>query len=132
MIKFRALTIIATAAILGTGCGLSHGNAGGTYISPEDAASTVVLHVVNRSSESLELRTVENGQSLFIGSVGAADSTALLLDPSLFPTATLYVLGVPASGRGRASVGPISATKGQQINLTVEPSLGLSHATVVP
>ena len=132
MMKFRALTIATAAALFGSACGLSHNSAGGTYIDPADAASTVVLHVVNHSSESMELRTVENGQSLFIGSVGAQDSTKLLLDPSLFPTATLYVLGVPPGGYGRAAVGPLSASKGQQINMTIEPSLGLSHATVVP
>jgi hypothetical protein len=132
MTKFHAFTVAAAAAVLASGCGLSHNTAGGTYIDPADAAQTVVLHVVNHANESLELRTVQNGQSLFIGSVGAQDSTSLLLDSSLFPTATLYVLGIPAGGRGRAAVGPLSASKGQQINMTVEPSLGLSHATVVP
>jgi hypothetical protein len=132
MIKFRALTIAAAAAVLGSGCALSHNSAAGTYIDPADAAATVVLHVVNHSSESMELRTVQHGQSLFIGSVGAEDSTSLLLDPSMFPTATLYVLGIPAGGRGRAAVGPLSANKGQRIDMTIEPTLGLSHARVVP
>ncbi len=133
MMKFRALAVaaIATAAALGTGCALSHGSAGGTYIDPADAAATVVLHVTNVSTMPMELRTVQNGRSDFIGSVGGADTTSILLDPTLFPTASLYVVGIPANSQGRATAGPLAASKGSRILFTIEPDYSHSHAIVV-
>ena len=65
-----------------------------------------------------------------IGSVGSNDSTSVLLDPVMFPTATLYLVGIPAGGRGRAVVGPLAASKGDQINFTIESAFDLSRAIV--
>jgi hypothetical protein len=134
MMKIRAfavVAVVAAAAMLGSSCLLPHGAAGGTYIDPADAATSVVLHVENLSSSSIELRAIQNGQSLFVGSVAAADSTSILLDPSLFPTATLYVAGIPAGGSGRAMAGPLAASKGSTINFTIESRLRDSHAIVL-
>jgi hypothetical protein len=131
MMKLRLLAVMAAATVLGSGCGLSHGSAGGTYISPADAANTVVLHVSNVSTMPMELRTVQNGRSDFIGSVGASDTTSILLDPTLFPTGSLYVVGIPANSQGRASVGPLAASKGARIMLTIESDYTHSHAIVV-
>ena len=127
----RAGLTIAVAAALGAGCaGYNEQSSSGT-ISPADAANTAVLRVRNLSNESLELRAVMLGQSRFIGSVGANDSTVILLDPSYFPTANLYIVGIPPDGRGRAVSGAIAAGKGDQIKFTIEPELGLSHAIVI-
>ncbi|MEO6878560.1 MAG: hypothetical protein ABI205_08785 [Gemmatimonadaceae bacterium] len=136
MRKLRALAVpivatLATVAMLGTGCALSHGSAGGTYIDAADAAATVVLHVSNVSTMPMELRTVQNGRSDFIGSVGAADTTSILLDPMLFPTASLYVVGIPANSQGQASAGPLAASKGARILFTIEPNYAHSYAIVV-
>jgi hypothetical protein len=106
------------------------GAAGGDVIDPAEAAKTVVLHVDNRYPSSMELRLVTNGRSEFVGSVGGNDSTSVLLDPTYFPSATLFVLGVPADGRGRAVVGPLTATKGDRIKFRIEPALDMSTASV--
>lgn len=128
----RAGLAIAAAFTLAAGCArYNEGSAAGTVISPADAASTALLQVRNLSNESLELRAVALGQSRFIGSVGANDTTAILLDPSLFPTANLYIVGIPADGMGRAVAGPLAASKGDQIKFTIEPALDMSHAIVV-
>lgn len=132
MLKTRAFMILAAAATMGAACnGYTQSSAGGT-IDPADAKNTVVLHVVNQSTSPMELRTILNGRSQFAGSVGGNDSTSLLLDPQLFPTGLLYVVAIPAGGRGRAVAGPLSATKGNRIDFTIEPALDQSHAIVVP
>src|SRR5579884_1036262 len=113
MLKLRALLAIATATILGagvvTGCNGNQSAAAGEVIDPAEAAKTVVLHVNNLNDVSMELRVIQNGHSDFVGSVGGSDSTSILLDPSLFPTGTLYVAPTPADGRGRVVLGPLMA-----------------------
>jgi len=48
----------------------------------------------------------------------------------IFPTATLYLVGIPAGGRGRAVVGPLAASKGDMITFTIESAFDLSRAIV--
>lgn len=118
-------------AALGVGCASHQGSAAGELVSRLDPASTVVLHVANASTRSMELRAIVDGHSRFIGSVGARDSTDIVLDPTMFPTRLLYLAALPADDHGRAVVGPITATKGDRIDFTVEPSLDMSRAVVV-
>ena len=126
----RVLVILAAAATLGSGCARYSDSAAGEVIDPAEAAKTVVLHVTNQSMSSMELRAINDGRSNFIGSVGPNDSTDVLLDPVMFPTATLYLVGIPADGRGRAVVGPLAASKGDQINFNIQSAYDLSRATV--
>jgi hypothetical protein len=131
MSRIRALFILATAAALGTGCAhFGGGTAAGSVIDPEDASKTVVLHVQNLNPSPMELRVLMNGRSQFVGSVGGNDTTSVLLDPSWFPTASLYVVALPSDGRGRAVGGPLAAGKGDRIIFTLQPSLDLSNAIV--
>lgn len=131
MPRSRNLLALATAALLAAGCARTmEGAAAGDVIDPAAAAKTVVLRVDNRNTSSMELRTVVNGHSQFVGSVGGNQTTTLLLDPTFLPTASMFVLGVPADGRGRAVVGPLAATKGDIIRLRIEPALDMSTATV--
>jgi len=105
--------------------------AGGDVIDPVAAKQTVVLDVKNLSTQPMELRTILNGESRFVGSVSGNDSTSILLDASMFPTGTLYVTAIPGDGAGRALAGPLSAAKGDRIRFTIQPALGLSNAIVV-
>ena len=129
----RSFLIAAAAAALGgaaSSCtGLTQGSASG-QIEPADAAKTVVLHVENRNIAPMELRTILNGRSEFVGSVAGNDSTDILLDPVNFPTGFLYIAAIPSGGGGRALVGPLGASKGETIMLTIEPALDQSHARV--
>jgi hypothetical protein len=123
---------LAAAAIIVVGC--AHGlesSASGEVIDSADASKTVVLHVDNRNSQPMELRTVLDGRSTFIGSVQGMDSTDILLDPTMFPAGFLYVVAVPADGRGRAIAGPLAASNGDKIKFTVSEALNLSNAVVV-
>lgn len=130
--RFRKLYLVAAAAVIGAGCArYNQESAAGDVITPEAAASTVVLHVNNMSNQPIELRTLLHGTQQFVGSVAANDSTSLLLDPSLFPTGFLYVIGVPADLHGRAVVGPLSATKGDKVIFTIQPALEMSNAVVI-
>jgi hypothetical protein len=125
-----ASVALVTAAMAG-GCAQgTQAAAAGDVIDPADASRTVVLQVNNINQQSMELRTILNGQSNFIGSVGGADSTSILLDPTMFPAGMLYIEAVPASGMGRAVVGPLSANRGQRIKFTIQPALGMSSAIV--
>lgn len=130
LFRTRRLAILAAASALGMGCSRYTDSAGGEVIAPAEAAKTVVLHVDNQSSSSMELHAVNDGRSMFVGSVGPNDSTNVLLDPILFPTATLYLIGIPADGHGRAVVGPLAASKGDQINFNIQSVYDLSRATV--
>jgi len=130
MFTARAILVVATVASLGTACaGATQGSASG-QIAAEDAAQTVVLHVDNKNTAPMELRTILNGRSTFVGSVAGNDSTSILLDPMNFPTGFLYIAAIPTGG-GRALVGPLGASKGETINFTIEPVLDQSHARVV-
>ena len=131
MLKLRGIITLISTVALATACvnGMQ-GAAGGDYIDPAEAAKTVVLHVNNVNPLPMELRVVQDGQSRFVGSVSGGDSTDILLDPQLFPTASLFVTAIPSDGRGRAVVGPLAAGKGDQINLTVQVTLSMSRATV--
>jgi hypothetical protein len=127
--QFRKLYILAAAATISAGCShYAQPSAGGDVV---DAASTVVLHVDNLSTEPMELRTVLNGRSSLVGSVSAHDTTNILLDPSMFPTGFLYVVAIPSDLRGRAIAGPLTATKGNRIKFTVQPALDMSNAIVI-
>ena len=126
------LAIALVAASMTWGCArYSEGTSAGTTIDPAEAARTAVLNVRNENSRGMELRSVVNGQSTFIGSVGPSDSTSILLDADLLPTSLLYIVAIPDDSRGRALVGPLTATKGDRINFTIRPTLSLSSATVI-
>jgi hypothetical protein len=132
MFRSRTLLILTAAAITGAGCNRYYGStAGGEVVDRTEASKTVVLHVENLHQSPMELRTIQNGRSLFVGSVSGQDSTNILLDPSLFPTGSLFILARAADGHGTARVGPLSASKGDEIRMTVQPALDLSRATVV-
>lgn len=132
MLNARTLFVVAIAAIVGASCArYNAASASGDVFTPADAAKTVVLHVDNLNSSPMELRTIANGRSLFVGSVGGQDSTNLLLDPTIFPTGSLYLAAIPSDGRGVARVGPLAASKGDIIKFTVQPALELSRAIVV-
>jgi hypothetical protein len=131
MLKTRALLVLAAATTIGAACNrYSQNSSAGGVIDAADAKNTVVLHVKNQNTSPMELRTILNGQSQFVGSVGGSDSTSLLLDPQMFPTGFLYVVAIPTGGRGRAIAGPLSAGKGDKIEFTIEPALDQSHAIV--
>ena len=124
--------MLAAATAVGGACGrYTQGASAGDVISPADAKQTVVLHVDNQNPQSMELRTVVNGRSEFIGSVQGNDSTTLMLDASLFPTADLFILALPADGHGRAVSERLAAGKGDRINFLLMPALDQSHAVVV-
>jgi len=125
------LAIALVAASMTWGCArYSEGTSAGTTIDPAEAAQTAVLSVKNENGRAMELRSILNGQSTFIGSIGPSDNTSILLDANLLPTSGLYIVAIPDDGRGRALVGPLTATKGDKINFTIRPTLSLSSATV--
>jgi hypothetical protein len=127
----QKLAIALIAGSMAWGCArYSEGSAAGMTIDPAEAARTAVLNVKNENGRSMELRAIQNGQSTFIGSVGPSDATSILLDSSILPTSILYIVAIPDDGRGRALVGPLTATKGDKIMFTIRPTLSMSDATV--
>jgi hypothetical protein len=131
MFHARALSILVAATIAGAGCNRYYGStAGGEVVATADAAKTVVLHVQNLNPSPMELRAIVNGRSQFVGSVGGNDTTSVLLDPSWFPTGSLYVAALPANGRGRAISGPLAAGRGDRIIFTLQSALDMSNAIV--
>jgi len=131
MLKARGLMGLTIAATISVACASLGGGTGSTVISRADAAKSVVLHVDNLSPSPMELRTISNGRSAFIGSVGGQDTTNILLDATLFPTGSLYIAALPSDRRGQARVGPLSAGRGDIIKFTIQPALDLSRAVVV-
>ena len=127
-----AVALIAGSMMWGAGaCArYSEGSAAGMTIDPAEAARTAVLNVKNENGRGMELRSIQNGQSTFIGSVGPNDNTSILLDANMLPTSTLYIVALPDDGRGRALVGPLTATKGDKITFTIRPTLSMSDARV--
>lgn len=126
-----AVALVAASLTSGAACArYSEGSAAGTTIDPAEAAQTAVLNVKNENGRGMELRSVLNGQSTFIGSVGPNEATSILLDSQLLPTSLLYIVAIPDDARGRALVGPLTATKGDKITFTIRPTLSMSSATV--
>ena len=126
-----AIALVAASMTWAGACArYSEGTSAGIAIDPAEAARTVVLNVRNENNRAMELRSIVNGQSTFIGSVGPSDSTSILLDANIFPTSLLYLTAIPDDGRGRALVGPLTASKGDKINFTIRPTLSLSNAVI--
>jgi len=131
MFKQKLAVALRAGSMMWGGCArYNEGSAAGMTIDPAEAARTAVLNVKNENGRAMELRSIENGQSTFIGSVGANDNTSILLDASMLPTSTLYIVALPDDGRGRAIVGPLTATKGDKITFTIRPTLSMSDARV--
>ena len=92
MRRMRSTFSLLIAALLGATCARNReATAGGEVISPSDANATVVLHVQNLGLNMVELRSIEDGRSRFIGAVSGQDTASVLLDPLLFPTASLFI-----------------------------------------
>jgi hypothetical protein len=127
----RGAAATLVAALIGGACASYHeSSAGGEVISARDAAETVVLHVQNLGLNTVELRAIQDGQSRFIASVSARDTSSILLDPLLFPTANLFIAAYAEAGAQRVVVGPLAAGKGDKIDLTVQEGLIGSQANV--
>lgn len=134
MPKLYSLLLIGAVVALtlpSSGCARYAESSAAGEVAAADESATVVLRVTNENSGSMELRTISNGQSKFIGSVGGNDTTSVFLDPMLFPTGSLYLSAIPVSGIGRAIVGPLTAVKGDKIKFSIQPALEMSHAIVV-
>lgn len=134
MPKSYSLLIIGAAialALPSTGCARYAESSAAGEVATIDESATVVLRVTNENPGPMELRTIANGRSKFIGSVGGNDTTSIFLDPMLFPTGSLFLSAIPASGIGRAIVGPLAAVKGDKIKFSIQPALEMSHAIVV-
>src|SRR4051812_13912731 len=132
MLKVKTFMILAASAVMASACARGmQGSEAGVYIDPAEAAKTVTLEVQNDNPNPMELRIVVNDQSYFVGSVGGAEKTSMLLDPRWFPTGFMYVVGIPADARGRALAGPLAAGKGDRIKFSISPTLSMSRATVV-
>jgi hypothetical protein len=122
---------LLVAALLGGACARYHGSsAAGEVISAQDAAETVVLRVQNLGMAPVELRTIQDGRSRFVASVAAHDTSSILMDPSLFPTASLFIAAYAQAGGQRVVVGPLAAGRGESIELTVQEGLFGSQARV--
>ncbi len=129
--RMQRAAAMLVAALIGGACARYHeSSAGGEVISAQDAAATVVLHVQNLGLNTVELRAIEDGRSRFIASVSAHDSSSILLDPLLFPTASLFIAAYAQAGGQRVVVGPLAAGKGDEIDLTVQEGLVGSQANV--
>lgn len=131
MLNFKKFIILAASAMMASACSRGMQGASGTYVDPAEARETVVLETRNDSPTPMELRVIVNQQSYFVGSVSGNETGALLLDPRWFPAGFLYVVGIPADGRGRAVAGPLSASKGDKIRFNISPALDLSRANVI-
>ncbi|MGH7618295.1 MAG: hypothetical protein ACREPM_13810, partial [Gemmatimonadaceae bacterium] len=76
----RILVGTMAAALLTVACAHGmEGAASGEVTDSADAAKTVVLQVDNQSERAMELRTVLDGRSTFVGSVEPNDATSILL-----------------------------------------------------
>ncbi len=130
-IRIQRAAATLVAALLGGACARYHeSSAGGEVISAGEAAETVVLHVRNLGLNTVELRAIEDGRSRFIASVSAHDTSSILLDRLLFPTASLFIAAYAQAGAQRVVVGPLAAGKGDEIDLTVQEGLTGSQANV--
>jgi len=127
----RGALSLLLAAVVCAGCGGYHeASAGGEVIAASDAAATVVLRVKNLGIDAVALNTVLDSKSLFVGSVPPQDTASLLLEPTLFPTARLFISASTQAGGRRVILGPLDATKGDKIELTLEEGLIGSQARV--
>jgi hypothetical protein len=102
----------------------------GEVISAHDASEAVVLHVENLGMAPVELRSILDGQSRFIGTVAAHDTSSILMDHTLFPTASLFIAAYALAGGQRVVVGPLAAGRGESIDFTVQEGLRGSQARV--
>lgn len=122
--------MFAAGALAMACAGYHESSAGGEVISASDAAKTVVLNARNLGTSPVLLQTLEDGRMVVIGSVPAQDSASFLLDPTLFPTARLFIRASAQAGYQRVAVGPLAAGKGDQIDLTLQEGLTGSQANV--
>jgi hypothetical protein len=130
-IRMHGAAALLAAALLSGACARYHeSSSAGEVISAQDAAETVVLHVENLGMAPVELRSIQDGRSKFIGAVGAHDTSSILLDPFLFPTASLFIAAYAQAGGQRVVLGPLAAGKGEAIDLTVQEGLTGSQARV--
>jgi hypothetical protein len=119
------------AAVLGIGCGsYREASAGGEVISTSDAAATVVVHAKNLGIDPVALYSVQDSRSVFVGTVPAQDTLSFVLDPTLFPTARLFIRASAQTGGERVLLGPLDAGKGDKIDVTLEEGLIGSQARV--
>jgi hypothetical protein len=122
---------LSLAAIVATACGsYREASAGGEVISTSDAAATVVVHAKNLGIDPVALYSVQDGKSVFVGTVPAQDTLSFLLDPTLFPTARLFIRASAQTGGQRVLLGPLDAGKGDKIEIMLEESLIGSQARV--
>lgn len=136
MSKRRFIQLLAALAVsTGVAACATHNAevaASGGEIEAEIARS-VVVHVSNMNSVPVEIQAgVTGGSARFMGVVGPNETADVLLDSQWFPTAMLYLIAVPADGKAKSVAGPLSATRGQQINFTVERDARSSHAFTAP
>ena len=81
MFRHKLLIALVAASLTGAAeaCArYSEGSAAGTTIDPAEAARTAVLNVRNENGRGMELRSIVNGQSTFIGSVGPKDRKSVV------------------------------------------------------
>ncbi|HEV8447662.1 MAG TPA: hypothetical protein VGQ44_12610 [Gemmatimonadaceae bacterium] len=130
-IRMQGAAALLVAGLLGGACARYHeSSAAGEVISAQEAAETVVLHVENLGMSTIELRSIVDGRSRFLGAVSAHDTSSIPMDRTLFPTANLFIAAFAQAGGQRVVVGPLAAGPGESIDLTVQEGLTGSQARV--
>ncbi len=116
-----ALTLITTSQACRSGTSFD-----------EDMAADSKVHLIvkNESISEMDIYAVANGVATRVGSVSGLATKGFSIDQSFFQASDTRIVGAPFGGNGRASTGPILASRGQTIEFTIKTVLRTSTVNV--
>jgi hypothetical protein len=134
MTRIRTCVTGAATAVLLAGC-MHHGvetqqAAGDISVDSLSATRTAILRVQNSYTTKVRVYTVVGGRSNEVASVMPNGVETVVMDPSLFPNASLSFEMRPIDGAASKKLGPYSVNKGETVELVITPDLDMAHAEI--
>lgn len=126
----RSLVLVLASALTACASG-GHSTTSGAALAPAPVkAAAVKVNVQNDNFYDVVVYALVSGVKTRIGSVVGHSRQLLRVPVSLLSLGSLQIFADPIGGERGAVLDPIAVSPGQQVSVTLMPSLNMSYVSV--
>jgi hypothetical protein len=133
MRQLTQLIAAAASAVCLAGC-MHHGtqaaSAGDVIVDSLTATRTAILRIQNDYPSEVRVYTVLDNQANYIAKAMPNETRTWVMDPNLFPAASISFEARAADGSARQRIGPFKLVKGQTIEIVVPANMERTRAMI--
>ena len=122
---------LVSSAVLSGACGQTARQSSITSVPAAANNSPITVQVTNEHPQDIDVFVMQGGERLRLGTVTTAETQQFTVpETATHGTGSLRLLVHPVGGGGNYSTGPVTVTPGDQVMLSVAPSLDQTSLSV--